>query len=228
MGISCCSCLKYTDYSIVLAENILHNVEVKLQNVLFNNIYNELNKWHISLKYNNILKKHLTLKITNILKKIKIPVLYVSNPFTKHLCQNISYVIIKLIFDESYCKKLNENNYECINISYDIPFSKIYINIETNDEEINIIKNLICTIINENDNIEILSLEETTNIVDKRMFDNNLEKIVLQSIYKISNEKMEEIITNVDKRIMYYKNNEYLRKIRNINRNTKIYNVSNL
>lgn len=223
MGI-CNSCsLKYTDYSIVLSENILENIQVILRKLLFDNIPTGLDKWHISLKYNNLLKKCLTLKIRNNLKKIKIPVLSISNKFKKHLYANISYVIIKIIFDESYCNILNKNNYECLNISYDIPLPNIYSKIEINHEEINIIKNCICTIINENGNIEHLSLQETTSTVHKKMFDNNLEKIVLQSIDKISNEKMEEIITNVHKRIMYYKNNESLRKIRSRTRNTKIY-----
>ena len=223
MGI-CDSCsLKYTDYSIVLSQNILENIQVILRRLLFNNIPTGLDKWHISLKYNNLLKKWLTLKIRNNLKKIKIPVLSISNKFKKQVCENISYVIIKIIFDESYCNILNKNNYECLNISYDIPLPNIYSKIEINDEEINIIKNCICTIINENGNIEHLSLQETTSTVHKKMFDNNLEKIVLQSIDKISNEKMEEIITNVHKRIMYYKNNESLRKIRSRTRNTKIY-----
>ena len=111
MGI-CNSCsLKYTDYSIVLSENILENIQVILRKLLFDNIPTGLDKWHISLKYNNLLKKRLTLKIRNNLKKIKIPVLSISNKFKKHLYENISYVIIKIIFDESYCNILNKNNY---------------------------------------------------------------------------------------------------------------------
>ena len=217
MGI-CCSlccmiCLKYTNYSIVLAEKILNNITTKLRNIILstNHMFSGLDKWHVSLKYNEVLKNALKLKIFNALKKLKFPVLDVDYKLTQHLNENISFIIVKLIFDEAYYNKLNGNEYDCLDISYDIPFyTEINIfnfsKIEISDEAVNTIKNLIRTIKNENDNIEILSLEETTNDIHKQIFDNNLEKIILQSINKISNEKMEEIITNVDKRIMYYNN----------------------
>ena len=213
MGVCSAICLRYTDYSIELADDILNNVTTKLRNIILstNHMFTGLDKWHLSLKYNEVLKNALKLKIFNALKKLKMPVLGVNYKLTQHLSENISFTIVKLIFDDVYYNKLNGNEYDCLDISYDIPFyTEINIfnfsKIEISDEAVNTIKNLIRTIKNENDNIEILSLEETTNDIHKQIFDNNLEKIILQSINKISNEKMEEIITNVDKRIMYYNN----------------------
>lgn len=220
MGICCSLCcsmfLKYTDYSIMVTENILENIQQQLQLILLDKLFTGLDYWSVSFKYNNILKKYLTLKISKVLQNLKFPVLTVNSKFTKHLSENISYVIIKLIVDETYLNILNDKKYVSLNISYDLPFYNIEsARVLTNDKEIYFIKNKLSTIINENNDIETVSLN-STNSMHKEIFNNNLEKIVLQAIDKISNNKLEEIIVTIYENIKNYeiRKKEFLKKNR--------------
>ena len=73
MGVCSAICLRYTNYSIELADDILNNVTTKLRNIILstNHMFTGLDKLHVSLKYNEVLKNALKLKIFNALKKIK-------------------------------------------------------------------------------------------------------------------------------------------------------------
>jgi hypothetical protein len=220
MGICCSLCcslfLKYTDYSIMVTDDILENIQQQLQLILLDKLFTGLDYWSVSFKYNNILKKYLTLKISNVLQNLKFPVLTVNSKFTKHLSENISYVIIKLIVDETYLNILNEKKYVSLNISYDLPFYNIEsTRVLTNNKEIYFIKNKVSTIINENNDIETVSLN-STNSIHKEIFNNNLEKIVLQAIDKISNNKLEEIIVTIYENIKKYeiRKKEFVKKNR--------------
>ena len=128
---------------------------------------------------------------------MKLDVFNKNSIYKNSLSENLSYYIVNMMFDEDY------ENLELLDIPTNTNFyDSIKINIDS--DKIKSFQNSITTIINKDNQPELIDIN-TEDRVYQKIFDKNLESKLINAINSIPNKNIKLIIKKLNKK---FKNDE--------------------
>jgi len=197
ISICCFACYKYTYFADLITKHINDNITKHL-NIIKPTKFS-LKTWYISLD-RDIFKNLTTIlkyKLFVIFKEMKLDVFKKNGIYEDNLSQNLAYYIVNIMIDEDF------EDFKLLDIPTNTIFYKnIPINIDS--EKIKSFQNSITTIINKDNQPELIDIN-TENHLYQKIFDKNLESKLINTINSIPNERIEFIIKELNNK---FKNNE--------------------
>ena len=216
---NCCSlccfvCCKNTFYSMELADGILNKMETHIRKTI--PIDSGIQTWFISMKREIFeqIKKSLISRLSLSLEQLKFPVLNSNGYMKDHLVENLAYVFSSCLFNTQFHKNLLSNEYQCLDIPTNTLFYNSF-NITVDQTTLEDLVKYFTTMMNEEGEIYQVKIN-TTDKTYHKIFDERLEKKILDTLHSIPNNKLEEIICKVYTNFM--NKNDKEEKILEINR----------
>jgi hypothetical protein len=192
VSLCCIVCYKYTFFADSLTQHVSDSIAKNLS--IIKPTKWSLKTWYITLDKDKFKELTNTLrhKLFVIMKEMNLDVFNKNGYYEENLSQNLAYYIVNIMIDEDF----EGNNFQILNIPTNTLFYDS-ININIDNDKIISFQNSITTIINKDNQPELIDIN-TDNRVYQKIFDKNLESKLINTINNIPNERIEFIIKELN------------------------------